>query len=406
MSSPIILCIDLDLTISPLAIISYSLFLEHMVPEEDFRVTPWEVKGKVNYSKLIKQFGTEVITGELLDRIKHYTGGDLHYMLRRGVFFTHRDLKWILDEWDKGNRFYLYTGRGPSESIHIGHLVPWVFTKWLQEKFGVKLLFQLTDDEKYLFKENLDLKKTYNYAIDNALSIVALGFDPKNTQIMIDTDNAKTLYNNALPISKHITFSMVKAAFGFDNSQNLGSIFYTCIQAVPAILESIKAGRNVPCLIPHAIDQDPHFRIARDILPKLGFYKPASIQCKFMPSLGGATGKMSASDPNQSIFVTDSPKVVKTKIYKYAFSGGQGSIAEHRKKGGNPEVDVSYQWLEIMFETDDNKLRKIAEDYRSGALLTGELKDYTIEKINKFLEDHQVRREQAKERLPDFLIKD
>ncbi|OLS13143.1 MAG: Tryptophanyl-tRNA synthetase [Promethearchaeota archaeon CR_4] len=231
-------------------------------------------------------------------------------MLRRGVFFAHRDLDWILDEWDKGNQFYLYTGRGPSDTIQIGHLVPWVFTKWLQDQFKVKVLFQLTDDEKFLFKENLSLREAHGYAIDNALSIIALGFDPKLTQIMIDTDNAKTLYNNALPISKQVTFSTVKASFGFDNSQNLGSIFYTCIQAVPAILESVRSGRNVPCLIPHAIDQDPYFRIARDVFPKLGYYKPASIQCKFLPSLTGVEGKMSASDPNQTIFITDSPDTV------------------------------------------------------------------------------------------------
>lgn len=43
--------------------------------------------------------------------------------------------------------------RGPSsESLHLGHLVPFLFTKWLQEAFNVPLVIELTDDEKFLFK--------------------------------------------------------------------------------------------------------------------------------------------------------------------------------------------------------------------------------------------------------------
>jgi tryptophanyl-tRNA synthetase len=34
----------------------------------------------------------------------------------------------------------------------MGHLVPFMFTQWLQEAFNVPLVIQLTDDEKYQFK--------------------------------------------------------------------------------------------------------------------------------------------------------------------------------------------------------------------------------------------------------------
>jgi len=102
----------------------------------------------------------------------------------------------------------------------------------------------------------------------------------------------------------------------------------------------------------------------------------------------------------------DSPEVVEKKIKKYAFSGGQATLEEHRKKGGNPDVDVSYQWLRMLFEPDDKKLKKIYDDYRSGKLLTGELKQILIEKINSFLKEHQKKREQAKKQLDKFLLKD
>lgn len=43
--------------------------------------------------------------------------------------FMSRDLNVILDRYEQGKSFYLYTGRGPSsDSMHIGHTVPFMFT--------------------------------------------------------------------------------------------------------------------------------------------------------------------------------------------------------------------------------------------------------------------------------------
>lgn len=374
-----------------------------MPEDEEFNVTPWSVTGKVDYTKLMEKFGTQPIDFSITNRIQEITGSEPHFMLRRGIFFTHRDLGWLLDQYASGNPFYLYTGRGPSDHTHIGHLVPWIFTRWLQEKFHVKLIFQLTDDEKFLFNDNLDLEKTHSLALDNALDIISLGFSEKDTEILIDSDNASILYPNALKIAKKITLSTVRASFGFEMDANIGMAFYTSIQAVPAVLESIRLGHNIPCLIPYGIDQDPHFRIARDVLPKLGYLKPASIMSIFIPPLSGVEGKMSSSDPNYAIFVTDSENTVRKKINKYAFSGGKTSVEEHKKFGGDPDIDVSYQWLRIMFEPDDTKLKKIREDYISGSLLSGELKAILIERVNKFLKRHQELREKAKDRLHLYL---
>ncbi|MFO8016604.1 MAG: tryptophan--tRNA ligase [Candidatus Woesearchaeota archaeon] len=366
-------------------------------------VTPWEVKGDIDYDKLVKEFGTQPIDSKLLKRIKKHTG-DIHYMLRRGIFFSHRDMNWLLDEYEKGNKFFLYTGRAPSGGVHLGHLVPWMFTKWLQDKFGVELWFQFPDEEKFLFNEKLTLKDTEYFTKENAYDIIALGFDPKKTKFLIDTKHAGVMYKEAVKVAKRITFSTTKAAFGFNNSTNIGSIFYTTMQAVPAFLPSVLKGKNIPCLIPLAIDQDPHFRVSRDVMPKLGHNKPAIIHSRFMPGLMGPGGKMSASEAETAIYTTDSPETVRKKIMKYAFSGGRETVEEHRKRGGNPDVDVSYQWLTFL-EEDDNKLKRIYDDYKSGAMLTGELKQILVDKVNGFLAGHQERREKARDRFEDFLFR-
>ncbi|MFA5071006.1 MAG: tryptophan--tRNA ligase [Candidatus Pacearchaeota archaeon] len=372
-----------------------------MKKSEAFVVNPWEVSGKIDYEKLIREFGVSKIDAKLLTRIKKHTG-DLHFALTRGMFFAHRDLNWILDEYEKGNKFFLYTGRGPSGPIHLGHLGTWIFTKWLQDKFGVELWFQFTDDEKFLFKDK-SWDEIQKWTYENMLDVIAVGFDPKKTHFLVDTKDAGIMYPEAIKIAKKITFSTVKAAFGFDNNRNIGEIFYTSMQAVPAILPSVLKKKNIPCLIPLAIDQDPHFRIARDVYPKLGFYKPSIIHGIFLPPLTGVEGKMDSSKSEIAILTTDSPKEVENKIKRYAFSGGRDTLEEHRKKGGNPDIDVSFQYLRFFFEPDDKKLQKIYDDYKSGKLLTSELKQILIDKINSFLKEHQKKRELAKKQIDKFL---
>ena len=123
-------------------------------------VTPWEVKGTIDYNKLIKEFGVSKIDNKLIKSIHAQAkkqGLKKHHFLRRNIFFAHRDLNWLLEEYNKGNKFFLYTGRAPSGKIHLGHLIPWMFTKWLQDVYKVELWFQFPDEEKFLFKKNLTI---------------------------------------------------------------------------------------------------------------------------------------------------------------------------------------------------------------------------------------------------------
>jgi len=131
-------------------------------------VDPWTVEseGAIDYDKLIQQFGSTPITPELIERFEKVTGKKAHRFLRRGIFFSHRDLNEIIDLYEKGIKFYLYTGRGPSsEALHLGHLIPFHFTKWLQDVFDCPLVIQLTDDEKFLFKQELKLDECHRYII-------------------------------------------------------------------------------------------------------------------------------------------------------------------------------------------------------------------------------------------------
>jgi len=366
-----------------------------------FKVTPWEVSGAIDYDKLTKQFGTSRIDTRLRQRLVGACGGDEpHHMLRRDFFFSHRDLNLVLDDYEKGRGFFLYTGRKPSKGMHIGHLVPMIMTRWLQEKFGANLYIEITDDEGFLHKREYGWGQVQEAARDNILDIIAVGFDPERTFIFKDSEYIGNVYPLLLNAARRITGSTVKAVFGFDDSTNIGLNMYPAMQTVPTFFEKKR------CLIPCAIDQDPYWRIQRDIAEGMGYYKTAAIHSRFLPPLQGVAGKMSSSAGQETaILLTDDEKTVKNKINKYAFSGGQATVEEHRRLGGDPDVDVPYQWLSILFEPDDKKLKQIHDDYKSGKLLTGEMKALLIDRINAFLKEHREKRRKAERELETFMHK-
>jgi len=394
--------------------------------DTDMVVNAFEVKGNIDYSKLVDKFGSKLIDEDLIDRIERLTVGRgtvpyLHRFLRREIFFSHRDMTKICDCVENNKPFYLYTGRGPSSgAMHLGHLVPFLFTQWLQQAFQCPLVIQMTDDEKFIFKGNYDeetgdnLEYFASLTIENAKDIIACGFIPEKTFLFSDLDYVGTMYPNIVRIWKAVTNNTVSGIFGFDGTSNIGKTAFPAIQAAPSFPSSFPivlgaartAGQfnspnhDMACLIPCAIDQDPYFRMTRDIAHKLvpkshplgG--KPALIHSKFFPPLQGAEGKMSSSDANSAIFLTDSSDEIEKKIKSHAFSGGQESKKLQEKHGANLVVDVSYQWLTFFLE-DDDELLKIGTDYSTGRgefWSTGKVKARLVEVLREIVDEHQRKR--------------
>lgn len=95
--------------------------------------------------------------------------------------------------------------------------------------------------------------------------------------------------------------------------------------------------------------------------------------------------------PNTRALTHNPPANSKKKINKYAFSGGQATSEEQRKFGGNPDVDVSFQYLTFFLE-DDEELESIRQSYIKGELLTGELKARCIKELQTFVSAFQERK--------------
>jgi len=158
-------------------------------------------------------------------------------------------------------------------------------------------------------------------------------------------------YENVTMMAKRITIDSVMGTVGFNQSNNIGEFFFPAGQPATAFATSfphifgavpLKA-RQIPCLIPCAIDQDPYFRQCREHAEEMKYKKPALIHSIFLPALQGPGSKMSASVDASAIFLTDTPAQIKKKINKYAFSGGQDTEENHRKLGGRADQDVAFQ---------------------------------------------------------------
>ncbi|MFC1801071.1 tryptophan--tRNA ligase [Nanoarchaeota archaeon] len=366
-------------------------------------VTPWEIKGDIDYDKLAKEFGVEMLK-QLPDVFNE------NVLFRRKVVYAHRDFGRIMSAMKDKKPYVMMTGLMPSGKFHIGHMMlaqQMIF----HQKMGAKLYIAVADIESYNARGQ-SLEESRKIAVEEyIINYIALGLKPKNCEIYFqshrsqEAKKANAFYRLQNLLARHATFNEFRAVYG---EITPGKMLAALLQAADMLHPQLPEFEGpVPVVVPVGIDQDPHLRLARDITKRFKTFKFTQLSStyhKFMPGLGG--GKMSSSDPNSYIALTDTPEEAKRKINKYAFSGGQPTLEEHRKKGGNPDIDVSFQYLANFFEPDDKKLNQIYRDYKSGKLLTGELKQILIEKLQTFLKEHQKNREKAKKLVNKFLIKD
>lgn len=133
-------------------------------------------------------------------------------------------------------------------------MIPFIFTCWLQKSFNVPVVIMLSDDEKFVFREELELENVRNLALENAKDIIAVGFDPELTFIFRNTDYIQHLYKTTLKLQKKTTFNQLRGSFGFDYSTNVGMISYPLLEGAASFSESFpnlfNNKEDIMCLVP------------------------------------------------------------------------------------------------------------------------------------------------------------
>ena len=135
----------------------------------------------------------------------------------------------------------------------------------------------------------------------------------------------------------------------------------------------------------------------------LGLLPPAATYHRFAVGMTG--DKMSSSKPETTIFLDDSIPDMEKKV-KRAFSGGQATVEEHRRLGGDCDTDVAFQYLLSFFEPNDVALEEIRRDYSSGRMLAGEIKQICIDRASEWLNELSEKRQSIEGKINDYLADD
>lgn len=280
------------------------------------------------------------------------------------------------------DKYYLYTGRGPSQgTLHIGHLLGLELIKNLSSQFESKIFFMIADDEKIL-RDNID-QKTMKSNVSNTIDQLNLiGFNNSNTTFHINSvDIGPREYNLMLKLMSMV--SLVELSHIFGKKDNIGEYFYVFYQMVPCFLSP-----EFQCIVVCGVDQDPFFRLARNLAKRLGYKPPIILYTHNVPGLDGSD-KMSTSIPQSNpIFLTDDNNVIKNKIFGIK-KVGAGSLNELFDKGADLESDTLIK-LARLFEPNRQLLHLIEKGYSIGFDNTNTIDLEIIDKLSNLISEKGI----------------
>lgn len=335
-------------------------------------IDPWGSNLIEDYAKLIKDFHLDFFDFNLFP--------EPNRIMRRGVVFSGIDLKIISDCIKNKKPFYVLSGIMPSgRKIHFGNKMVVEMISYFQKQGG----------ETYILIADLEAEATREISLEEAKKIalefhvpayIALGLDPKKTIFYFQSENIEVMHA-AYKYSKKVTQAQFEALYGNADPER---IFSAMTQVGDILFPQFK--KRMPGIIPVGVDQLPHILLTRDIVNRMKlekFYLPSATFHKYTPSLEGDY-KMSKSKPESMIELPEDSKSACRKIKK-AVTGGRDTLEEHRKLGAIIEKDMVFELLKQHLIEDDKELQYIYEEYKSGKMTSGELKEIACKKITEFM---------------------
>ncbi len=350
-------------------------------------IDPWGSELPEDYTKLIKDFGLETFDPKMFP--------EPNRLMRRGVVFSGRDLKQIADAIKAKKKFYVLSGIMPSaEKVHFGNKMVVENIRYFQEH-GAHT-YMLVADLESAATRGITLEEAKERALNFHIpAYIAFGLDPKKTTFYFQSENKKVVHL-AYEFAKKITLNEFKAIYGTaDPSRIMGAVTQVGDILYPQLKETM------PGIVPVGVDQDPHIRLTRDVVKrtkgKYKFFMPSGLYHKYTPALNGDL-KMSKSHPESCIELPEDLKSVNKKIDR-ALTGGRDTLEEHRKKGGEPEKCMVFELLKQHLVEDDKELQKIYDDYKSGKMTSGEIKQIAKDKMKEFMDDFNSKVEKARKNI-------
>ena len=359
------------------------------------KIDPWSSSNilEEEYDRLIKQFGIEGVDDVTREKFKK------NRFFRRKIIFGHRSLGDISKAIDNNNTWAVMSGIKPSGPFHLGTLTTALEIVELQ-KMGGKAYYCIADIESW--EDNgIPYEEAEADAVDNLADILALGLDPSPDKAYIWRQSEEPIVKDVcFKVGRLLTQKMVNAIYG---EKPFGLYLAALMQVGDIVLPQIMDGAQ-PTVVPVGIDQDPHIRLTRDLTrryyreQKVGgkilqeeFFLPGATYHKLLDGLDG-TEKMSKRNPNSYFTFNEPIKSIEKKVMG-ALTGGRRNKKEQQELGGEPQICMIYKILTYHFEENDEKL---ADDFTrcvKGELMCGDHKRECVEKVVKFINTHQKKKE-------------
>lgn len=354
---------------------------------------PFGTSVVADYEQLFNEFGIEPFK-PLLPKMPNPS-----FYMRCRIIFGHRDFDRILDAIRRHQEFAVLSGIKPTGEFHLGTLMTAKEIIYFQQQ-GAQTFYCIADVESYE-DNNIPFEKSEKIAADNVADMLALGLNPERAYIYQQSKEVR-VKDLAIIFGRAITLATMKAIYG---ERHIGLYLSALIQAGDILLPQLEDfGGPKPTIIPVGVDQDPHIRLTRDLAQKFRrkykFVLPSSTYHKLIKGLDGSA-KMSKRQMNY-FTLQDTLETIAERISN-AFTGGRATIKKQRELGGIPEICPLYEICLYHFAKDDDEILNTYYNCKTGKLLCGEHKKQTIDKVLKFVKEHQQKKEKLTDKAREIL---
>ncbi|ELP84212.1 tryptophanyl-tRNA synthetase, cytoplasmic, putative [Entamoeba invadens IP1] len=345
----------------------------------------------IDYTKVASTLQINTISSDHLSRLEKLSGKPLHQFLRRGFYYSEIDFEEVITALEQKKPVYVFLQKLPSKEFSLSDYVDFALAKYLQETFGVKVVVQLLDDIVVL-NRSATIQEVAKLVTETTKNVIACGFDAKNTLIFNDYNSFGKMYRTVTTIEKAMAFDVVKPFYSFENSDNIGKLSSPAIIAAGMFCGQFeeKIGSEATCVVIENIKNGQFIKIVRDIAQAIGAQKPAALFRKNVPLLTGVA-KFEECTKMNAILMNDTEKEVERKINKVAFSGGRDTMEEHRKLGGQCDIDIPFNYINI-FSDDDTLVKDTFDQYSTGKMLSGEIKKVASGVMKKVVLDFEAKK--------------
>ncbi len=152
---------------------------------------------------------------------------DPNHLMRRKIIFGHRDFDRILEAINEGEDYVVMTGLMPSGKMHLGHKLVVDQLIWYQEH-GAEIYLCVADLEAHIAR-GLDLEEAREFAIEEYLkNYEAMGLDLEDCHVYFQSQS-DAVQRLAYKLGQKVTFSELRAIYGFENETDASHIFYPMI---------------------------------------------------------------------------------------------------------------------------------------------------------------------------------